>query len=54
VLLDANVVFVPIDSAFAGTTLVFKASAIGTSSDAATEVSVVYEPPTFVIDGGGA
>jgi hypothetical protein len=54
VLLDANVVFVPIDVAFAGTTLVFRASAIGTSSDAAATVSVVYEPPTFVIDGGGA
>lgn len=53
VVLDANVIFVPIDSSFSGTTLVFRATAIGTSSDAATEVAVVYEPPSFVIDGGG-
>jgi hypothetical protein len=52
VLLDNNVIFVPIDVSFAGSTLVFKATAIGTSSDAASTVSVVYEPPTFVIDGG--
>lgn len=54
VLLDASVIFVPIDTMFAGQTLIFRGVANGTSSDAAEEVSVVYEPPTFVIDGGGA
>lgn len=54
VLLDAAVIFVPIDSVFAGLTLIFRGVAFGTSSDAATEFSVVYQPPTFVLDGGGA
>lgn len=54
VLLDAAVIFVPIDTMFAGQTLIFRGVANGTSSDAATQFSVVYEPPTFVLDGGGA
>jgi photosystem II stability/assembly factor-like uncharacterized protein len=54
VLLDAAVIFVPIDVSLAGQTLVFRAPTLGTSSDSAEEVSIVYEPPTFVIDGGSA
>lgn len=53
VLLDSAVIFVPIDSIFSGQTVIFRGVANGTSSDAAVEFSVVYEPPTFVIDGGG-
>lgn len=53
VLLNDAVIFVPIDVIFAGQTLVFRAVTNGTSSDAAQTVSVVYEPPTFVLDGGG-
>lgn len=54
VLLNAAVVFVPISIEFAGQTLIFRGVANGTSSDPAVQVSVVYEPPSFVIDGGGA
>lgn len=54
VILDADVIFVPIDVSFAGQTIIFRAVTSGTSPDAADEVSVVYEPPTFVLDGGGA
>lgn len=52
VMLDGNVVFAPISEAFAGMTLVFRAVTFNTSSDAAETISVVYDPPTFVIDGG--
>lgn len=54
VILDAKVIFAPIDVSFAGQTLVFRAVTFGTSADSAQNVSVVYEPPTFVLDGGGA
>jgi hypothetical protein len=54
VVLDANVIFAPISSDFSGQTLMFRAVTLGTSADAAPAVSIVYEPPTFVLDGGGA
>lgn len=54
VLLNTAVVFVPIDVNLAGQTLYFRAVTIGTSSDAAVPFTAVYEPPTFVLDGGGA
>jgi len=52
VLLDTAVIFVPLDASLSGTELFFKGVTLGTSSDAASAISVVYEPPSFVIDGG--
>lgn len=52
VLLNNDVLFVPIDVAFSGMTLIFRAVTNGTASDAATEVPVVYDPPTYVRHGG--
>lgn len=48
-----HVYFLPIDSDFAGTTLIFKVVTKGTPVDAATEYEVFYEPPEFILDGGG-
>lgn len=52
VMLDAAVQFVPLDVSLAGQTLWFRAVTLGTSSDATTAQQFVYEPPTFIIDGG--
>jgi hypothetical protein len=49
----SHVYFLPIDSDFSGTTLIFKPVTIGTPVDAATEYEVLYEPPEFILDGGG-
>lgn len=54
VFLDTNVIFLPIDTIFAGQTIIFRGVANGTSPDSSVEVAVIYEPPTFVLDGGGA
>lgn len=54
VLLDAGVVFLPLDAALAGKTLIFRAVSIGTPIANNPTTSVVFDPPEFVIDGGGA
>src|SRR5690606_21915742 len=54
VLLDGDVHFLPIDSAHAGKTLIFRAVSIGTPVQRNETVSAVFDPPEFVIDGGGA
>lgn len=52
VLLDGSVLFLPVDVALAGQTLIFRAVTLGTDPDDAETVSIVFDPPTFVIDGG--
>jgi len=54
VMLDNAVKFVPLDASLAGQTLYMRAVTLGTSSDSATSQAFIYEPPTFVIDGGSA
>lgn len=49
-----SVYFLPIDVAFAGTLLYFKAVTFGTSADSAPVYTILYTPPTFILDGGGA
>lgn len=45
--------FLPIDPAYFGDTLYFKAVSLGTSADAVDPVALVYEAWEFVYDGGG-
>lgn len=52
VLLDENVVFLPLDVALAGQTLIFRAVSIGTVPANNPTTSLVFDPPTFIIDGG--
>lgn len=54
VLLDDAVYFVPIDTTHAGKTLIFRAVTRGTVAENNPTFPVVYEPPTYVLDGGGA
>lgn len=52
VLLDGNVVFVPLDAALSGQTLIFRAVSIGTAPANNSTVSIVFDPPVFIRDGG--
>ena len=53
VMLDGAIYFIPIDPAYAGGTIILHAVTIGTDPDANTStVSIVFDPPTFVVDGG--
>jgi hypothetical protein len=52
VLIDNSVPFIPIDSKYAGTTLYLRAVTLGTPEASNDIVSLVFDPPTFVIDGG--
>jgi hypothetical protein len=54
VLLDEAVLFLPVDASYAGQTLIFRAVTRGTAPENNPTFSLVYEPPTFIIDGGGA
>lgn len=54
VLLDGAVKFLPLDVDHAGKTLIFRAVSIGTAPANNPTTSVVFDPPTFIIDGGGA
>lgn len=54
VLLDGNVRFLPLDAALGGQTLIFRAVSIGTAPANNPTTSIVFDPPVFVIDGGGA
>lgn len=53
VILD-NATFIPIDEVHAGQTLIFRAVTRGTPVANNTTVSLVFDPPTFIIDGGSA
>lgn len=46
--------FLPINQDFAGSTLYFKAVALGVSADAVDPVAVAWDGVTYVLDGGGA
>lgn len=52
VLLDGTILFVPIDPAHAGETLIFRAVTLGTAAANNPTVSVVYDPGEGVEDGG--
>jgi hypothetical protein len=54
VLLDDNIVFLPIDASFAGKTLIFRAVTNGTVPENNPTFEMVFDPPTYIIDGGGA
>jgi hypothetical protein len=54
VLLDDAVRFLPIDPAYAGQTLIFRAVTLGTAVANNPTVNLVFDPPIFVLDGGGA
>jgi len=52
VLLDSSVPFLELDATLAGKTLIFRAVSRGTVAANNPTFSVVFDPPTFVIDGG--
>lgn len=52
VLLDAGVIFLPLDASLAGKTLIFRAVSIGTAPANNSTTSVVFDPPVFIRDGG--
>jgi hypothetical protein len=52
VLLDGSVVFIPLDVSLAGETLIFRPVSRGTVAANNPTYSIVFEPPTFVIDAG--
>lgn len=56
VLLDGSVFFLPLDVSLSGKELIFRFVTRGTvpSANEDTKKTVTFDPPTFVIDGGGA
>jgi hypothetical protein len=50
----AKAVFVPISSDFAGETLIFRAVGVGTTEESNPTFELVFDPPEFILDGGGA
>lgn len=51
-LLDGAVVLIPIDPVYSGETLIFRAVTRGTAVQNNDTVSIVYDPPIFIRDGG--
>lgn len=47
-----SVYFVPLSDAFAGQTILFRPVTLGTVPENNATYSIVFEPPTFIIDGG--
>lgn len=54
VLLDDAVAFCPIDVNFAGRSMLIKPVSFGQTLDEVTAVPFTYQPPTYILDGGGA
>lgn len=47
-----SVYFLPLDMSLAGQTILFRPVTFGTAPESNATYSIVFEPPTFIIDGG--
>ena len=52
VLIDPTVIFLPIDASFAGQPIYLRGVTLGTAEANNQVQSLVFDPPTYIIDGG--